>query len=259
MLSPTSRSSVGPDPSALYGGGRLDRGRRAGFERLPARPDRRGELAGLLDRTGCVVVGHHHDGHAHLGHVGVGKALAHRCAQHPGLLHRSTHVGDHVAHRRGVRVLAQNVDRRGNRFERQRGTDLAADGTDDQLGHLARRVSGIEVGVGAVRVEHVGVLTHLAADVGVQIERHPDRDVRADLLPEPAKEKAVGVGMVVGDGRAVQRGQHAVEWTVVAERRHQLLDARVEGVRSERAPWREHRHHERDDLDIRQLTDGQKT
>ena len=121
-----------------------------------------------------------------------------------------------------------------NRFERQRGTDLAANGTDDQLGDLARRVSGIEVGVGAVRVEHVGVLTHLAADVGVQIERHPDRDVRADLLPEPAKEKAVGVGMVVGDGRAVQRGQHAVKWTVVAQRRHQLLDARVEGVRSER-------------------------
>ena len=82
--------------------------------------------------------------------------------------------------------------------------------------------------VGAVGDEHVGVAHHLLAEIGVEVERGEDRHARPHERAHPRQDRAIGVDVSGGVGRAVQRQEDAVERHGGAQPREEVLEEPVE-------------------------------
>ena len=106
-------------------------------------------------------------------------------------------------------------------------------GPEQQLemsGAGAAGVGHVDMGIGAVGDQRVGVLDHLWRDVGVQVEADHQWQVLADHLAHAGKDFAFAVVKMLGDHRAMQVEIDGVDRTRRGDAvDHHLCDA-LEGI-----------------------------
>ena len=69
----------------------------------------------------------------------------------------------------------------------------------------------IDVRIGAVGDQRVRSRGHPGGDVGVIVKRDDQRPVAADQVADPLDQRTVGVGLVLGHHRTMQRQQHRID------------------------------------------------
>ena len=106
-------------------------------------------------------------------------------------------------------------------------TSAGAAGLDAAVRH-------VHVRVGLVAVEEIGALDHGLREVAVEVERHRDRDRRADGAAHGRDQVAFAVVQALRHHRAVQVEQHAIEPARGSEvGEHPVLDVLVDVARDE--------------------------
>ena len=70
--------------------------------------------------------------------------------------------------------------------------------------------SHVDMRIGAIHHQHVGVVDHFLRDIGVQVKGGDDRNIRANDIAYGCKQRALRVRFHRGDSPAMQRQKHAV-------------------------------------------------
>ena len=164
---------------------------RRGVKRWRAVPQVLGELARELVRRGLVAAGRDDDAHAGLRRVAEAEIAEHRDVEDrpadPALA-----LGDRLAV--GAAVGEQRHLRR---QDRQLDEGLGGPRAGKELAHgaagLVTALGEVDMRVGQVGDEEIGRLDHPARDVGVQVERRDDRDLRPDDCAHGGKQRALGI------------------------------------------------------------------
>ena len=91
----------------------------------------------------------------------------------------------------------------------------------------------VDVRIGAIGDEAVGMLDHRARDVGVQVEARDDGNAGADDLAHAREQLALAVVEMLGDHRAVQVEVDAVDRPGLRSRASHLADDALVRVRGD--------------------------
>jgi hypothetical protein len=129
----------------------------------------------------------------------------------------------------------------------RRRPDAAGDDVEESLGGLHAALGHVHVRVSLVAVEQVGAADHRRREVRVEIERHRDRDARADSAPHRGDEVALAVVQSLWHHRPVEVEEHARPGAAPAEiGEHPLLHVVVDvaGDATGRRGGRRHGGHE---------------
>ncbi len=242
---------VGEHDGAALGGERLghrvlhrQRGVGELVSMLPRHP---AELGGEALREGLVVVGDHVDAEPRVGDVGVREAREERHRDDLRvLLHRLGQIVE-PPHRaaRGALVAERGQERR---LAPGRGRpDAAVDHLHEPLRRLHPALGHVDVRVGLVAVQEIGVGDHVAAEVAVEVEGHRDRHRGAHHAAHRRDDVALPVVDALRDHRPVQIEEHAVDPARGLEiGQHALLDVLVDVARdpARRRGGRRHRGHQ---------------
>jgi len=188
-------------------------GHRGGWEDkvCPPRPGQGTQLVQqFLAGVQAFTLGHHHHRQAGAGNVRQRKTPKHRGIEHLAValgLHGTVHDVLHGLHRRG---LAQHVrQHRQPPPQQHRRTALLQQGAD-AAAHAGAGFIHVHVGVGAVAGHHGGVADQLAAEVGVEVQGHADRQACRGVGAQTAQQLPLGVGIALDHHGAVQVQQDGV-------------------------------------------------
>ena len=165
-----------------------------------------------------VVVGHGDEGHAHLGHIGIRVTFDHADRQHAGPPTLGIGHAQQVRHRCVIRSLAQDIDQQRRHFQCAGGLDRSTHHLHDQARATQRLCMGVDMRVGLVDRGDVGVVHHLRRYIAVHVQRQAYGHLGPYRLAHAAHQFAVRVGPGFRHGGAVQRQQHGIPGTVVADR-----------------------------------------
>jgi hypothetical protein len=171
-----------------------------------------GRIEDLVEQQlalGRALVADDHRGQREMRDVGLRKAAEHRGVQH---LARVLRLVGH-AHQRLHRLARGCVDQRAAHDRpvapHHLRLDLAVQHAQQRAAGAARGVGHVDVRVGAIAGDDRGALDHGVGHLGVEVERHGDRQVRRDPA-QAVQQFALAVVVVLGDHGAMQRQQHRV-------------------------------------------------
>ena len=85
----------------------------------------------------------------------------------------------------------------------------------------------IDMGISGVGQDDVGVLYHRGGDVGVEVQSRHDRGRGTDEAAHVGEEGAFGIGLILGDHRAVEEQDHARKWPGTARRSTEPIEQPV--------------------------------
>ena len=139
----------------------------------------------------------------------------------------SLHLGGEIVeppHRPASRALAPQGRQEGRLPERDGRPDPSGDDVEEPGRRLGAPLGHVHVGIGLVTVEEVGAADHRLREIGVKVERHRDRNPRADRLPDGRDQVTLAVVQPLRHHRAVEIEEHAREGASPVEvREHAFL------------------------------------
>ena len=147
--------------------------------------------------------------------VGPGEAHLDRDHVEARLLFEGFGARQQVAHDAGLRgaTVIGALQHRG--LHQQAARLLAAlQCVLDQLRGLYRALVAVDMRIGAVAHQRVGVARHAFGCVGVQVERRHDRHVRSHDAAQRLQQRALGIVLGLAHHRAVQRQAHRIDVAV---------------------------------------------
>ena len=187
-------------------------------------------------RAGLVA---HRDRRAGVGNVGPGEARLDADHVDARLLLERVGLGQQIEHQAGLRGAAMlgAFQHRGLHQQAARLL-LALHRLLHQRGGLHRALVAVDMRIGAIAHQRVGVLRHAHGGVGVQVEGGGDRHVGSHHAAQPLEQRALGIVLGLGDHGAVQRQADAVELAGLPRRTDDHVADRLPGFPGELARGR---------------------
>jgi hypothetical protein len=143
--------------------------------------------------------------------IGGGEARLH--ADHQRLARRFDGVAAAQQLLEGWRGRASAVERieDGTTGDRDAGPDLAGHRLLQQLRRLPGALVLIDMGIGPVGNQRIGIVRHHLRERRMQVEHRDNRDIRSKALAQPGEQFALAIIGAFGRHRAMEMQQHAVD------------------------------------------------
>ena len=220
--------AVSHDQRSILAHAGLGRGNRVGDRPVvrrafvPALPDlvqhRRCHCLGA--RLGGWLVAHG-DRRAGIGNVGPGETCLDADDVDARFLFECIGLGQKIAHQAGLGCLAVVGALQHGRLDQQAARLLLAlQRLLDERRGLHRALVTVDVWIGPIAHQRVGMFGHFQRGVGVKVERGDDGDLRSDDAAQRLQQRTFGIVLGRGDRRAMQRQTDRVELAGSLRRPH---------------------------------------
>ena len=128
--------------------------------------------------------------------------------------------------------------------------DLAARCPERQLRALHRPLSRVQVGVGLIQIDDVGVFDHERRHVRMHVQRDADHGLVAHDAPQRRQDRSIHVLVIDADTRPVQVQEDGIPGTPGCQLRRQVVHDGREHLVGDEAHRQDRRRHQRHKVDI---------
>ncbi len=173
-------------------------------------PHHSGEAVSLALGQFGIIVGDDDDGRPHGGDIGVLVACGDAAGQDAGLILKGDGGLHQRLHGRFARVVKGDVEEQIGLGNGLRRLDVASDRTGQDVRCLHPPLALIDVRIGLVDDQRRGIAHQFFVDVAMIVVGHDDGEVRTDQFTHTAHGFGIGLGVVFGHHRPVQRQQQTI-------------------------------------------------